>query len=413
MTQSSPGEACPFTHRKIHQPGERLTPAIEEVAGRWIIRSQQWARQVLRDWGEHTKQNGFSSRTIDRESTGIRTPVLYLEGEEHRQARKKIARFFAPNRVRADYQDLMIHRAEDLLRHARDLGEFNLDDLSLRMAAYVAAQVIGLTNSKTEAMTRRLERFFAIPSARPGPTDDFWTRVRLRRRSLTAIPLLLAFYLRDVRPAVRMRRKAPQEDVISHLVGENYRPTEMLAECLTYAAAGMVTTREFIVVAAWHLLQNADLRRRYLDASPADRELILLEMLRLEPVVGHIRRRTTATITLSEGDESWTIPAGAEIDLVIRAANADPAAVGEHPEAVCLDRVRASGVRPEVMAFGDGPHRCPGNHVAIQESEVFLTRLLQLPIRIVQTPELSWLDALASYELRGFRLRVDEASITD
>lgn len=405
MSQSLDPETCPFSQRKIHQPGESLTPAIEQVAGRWLIRDHDLVRQVLKDWAEHTKQNGFSARVVDRDSTGIRTPVLYLEGAEHREARKKIARFFAPNRVRTDYQDLMAARADALLARAAAGDEFDLDDLSLRMAVYVAAQVIGLTNSNVEAMTRRLERFFALPSARPGPTDDFWTRVRLRRRSLSALPLLLAFYVRDVRPAVRVRRTTPQEDVLSHLVQEGYRPTEILAECLTYAAAGMVTTREFIVVAAWHLLENADLRARYLGATVAEREQLLLELLRVEPVVGHIRRRTTAPITITRDGDTWQIPAGAEVDLLIRPANADPAAVGEHPQSVCPDRVRAPGVRPEAMAFGDGAHRCPGNHVAIQESEVFLTRLLRLPVAIVQQPRLSWLEPIASYELRGLRLR--------
>jgi cytochrome P450 len=35
---------------------------------------------------------------------------------------------------------------------------------------------------------------------------------------------------------------------------------EILRECLMGEAAGMVTTREFIVMACWYLLEREDLR---------------------------------------------------------------------------------------------------------------------------------------------------------
>ena len=48
---------------------------------------------------------------------------------------------------------------------------------------------------------------------------------------------------------IHTRRHQPQEDVISYLIEKGYRNREILTECVTYAAAGMVTTREFICVA--------------------------------------------------------------------------------------------------------------------------------------------------------------------
>lgn len=72
------------------------------------------------------------------------------------------------------------------------------------------------------------------------------------------------FYWFDVRPAKKARRRAPQDDVISHLLGKKYSDKALLIECLTYGSAGMMTTREFIVTAAWYLFEQRELRERYL-----------------------------------------------------------------------------------------------------------------------------------------------------
>ena len=104
---------------------------------------------------------------------------------------------------------------------------------------------------------------------------------------------MLAFHLADVRPAIAARRKSPGEDVISHLLAQGYAEPAILIECVTYGAAGMATTREFISMAVLHLLADADLRARYLAADEPERFGILHEILRLEPIIGHLYRRAT------------------------------------------------------------------------------------------------------------------------
>ena len=102
---------------------------------------------------------------------------------------------------------------------------------------------------------------------------------------------LWRFFYRDVKPAIRARRKVPQNgprgDVIGHLIDKGYKDFEILTECVTYAAAGMVTTREFIVMAAWHLLEDDTLKTHYLEADKAGRQRVLEEILRLESPAAH------------------------------------------------------------------------------------------------------------------------------
>jgi cytochrome P450 len=187
-----------------------------------------------------------------------------------------------------------------------------------------------------------------------------------------------------VRPAIRARGRAPAADVISHLLAEGYRPREIMTECLTYAAAGMATTREFITLAGWHLLTDDDLRAAFCAGDDLARGKMLAELLRLEPVVGTLYRRGG--------------PADALLALDVRAINAD--AAGSCPHA--FEAGRAAGA---ALSFGDGPHRCPGAEVALQESAIFLARLLAVPgLRLVSPPRMRWNAVTTGYELRDMRL---------
>jgi hypothetical protein len=47
------------------------------------------------------------------------------------------------------------------------------------------------------------------------------------------------FYLLDGQPAICARRDAPHEDLISHLLAQGYRDSEVLTECVTFGAAGL------------------------------------------------------------------------------------------------------------------------------------------------------------------------------
>ena len=59
------------------------------------------------------------------------------------------------------------------------------------------------------------------------------------------------------------------------------------------------------------------------------------------------------------------------------------------------------------MSFGDGPHRCPGNVIALQESDIFLQRLLRLPVRLASTPRMEWEDLIQAYAVRDILLTSD------
>lgn len=407
-----PETRCPVPHgdrRRTAPPGERGTPRVEALDGVWHVRSLPLVRQVLRE-ADGTVQAGFSAETARQGLTGDHPPVLYADGPEHRRQRSATARFFTPAAVSRRYRGLMEERADELVEKIRQDGGTELSAITLRYSVEVAAQVVGLTNSDIDGMSRRLERFFSGPgtgSAGSGAAPRRLAgRVSAVLGSLRPLWAMNAFRLRDVRPAIRARREQPREDVVSHLLAEGYSDREILVECVTYAAAGMATTREFISVAAWHLVEDARLREEYLAADEPARHGILHEILRLEPVVGHLYRRTTRDLVLADGAERHEVPAGSLLDLHVRRANTDPQELGEDARQVCPGRSRPRGIRPEVMSFGDGAHRCPGGFLAIQETDVFLQRLLRLPLEFAHPPRVSWVELIAAYEVRDVVLRV-------
>jgi cytochrome P450 len=217
---------------------------------------------------------------------------------------------------------------------------------------------------------------------------------------------VLNFFNKDVKPAIKARKTTHREDVISNLVKEGYTDKAILIECMTYATAGMLTTREFIVAATWYLFERPEVRRRYLDGDEAAQLAILYEVLRMEPVAGMIQRRATEDWTGPNGEQ---VKAGEIYAIDIRAVNTDESVVGACPYGFDDSRGKMAKGPPQTwMSFAEGPHRCPGNQIAIQETRYFLDRLFRTPgLRLVSPPQVAWFDAVKGYELHGALVTCD------
>jgi cytochrome P450 len=394
---------CPVDHKtysqqktaRVVEPTDLPITCDEQEI--WHVRNFEEARAILRH--PNTKQAGFNADMIAKLPRSIRAPILYQEGKPHHQQRKQTARYFAPKVVSTRYRQLMEKFADRLIVKLQREKRADLSRLSLEQAVCVVSEVVGLTNSLLPGMTGRLETFFVEPGPAKSPWHTFWHLLR----SQTVMSI---FYLLDVLPAIKARKREAKEDVISHLIGQNAKKSEILMECITYAAAGMVTTREFINIATWHFLEQPALRVRYLSASEEERYAMLSEILRLEPVIGHIYRRATADIQVESNGRSIEIPSDSLIDLHVYSANADTAIVGDHALELCPARSIQDDAIPSVlMGFGDGHHRCPGSYIAIQETDIVLQRLLALDgLHIEHAPTITWSDLVAGYELRDFMI---------
>jgi cytochrome P450 len=328
--------------------------------------------------------------------------VFFLDGDLHRKRRAAVAGFFAPKAIITRHHAVMNKTMDRIVERLRKKGPAPLDELSWQMAVDVAAEIVGLTNSDSnENLARRVKDVMDFPSVAKGG----WVSRKLHdlRRAI----YVGRFWKHDLKPAVEARRKQLQEDVISTLIQQNMSRKGMIIECMSYGGAGMLTTREFIVMAAWHLFDNPDLRARFLAGSEDDQFAILEEILRLEPVAALLYRRPQETV---EGAQGGDMREGELICLNLRDANTDEAITGPCPHELDPDRAKRMKVVGPYLSFGDGPHRCPGAQVALHETRIFLDRLLRLPgIRMVNPPDMTWNTAIQGYELRGAMVACDPA----
>jgi cytochrome P450 len=407
MTNTAPAAdmtgGCPVHHGRDDRKTARIAEAnVTAQKGARKITSFGLSRDILRS--PKVRQAGPpGSPTGDGE---IENPgdisFFFLDGEEHRKRRAAVAGLFAPKTIVTRHQAVMTSTMDEIVARLQARGSAPLDELSWHMAVVVAADIIGLTDSdSTDNLASRVKAVL----------DSSLNRNRgLLGKALYAVQMLVRvgrFWKQDMVPAIAARRKQPKDDVISYMVKENYSKKGMIMEALSYGGAGMMTTREFIVMCAWHLFEKPALRERFLAGPEADQFAILEEILRLEPVASLVHRRAVEDI---ESKDGATVRKGEVVALSIRDANTDEAITGPCPFELDPDRAKRMKVVGPYMSFSDGPHRCPGAQVALHETRIFLDRLFRLPgIRMVSEPAILWSEQIQGYELRGCVVACDPA----
>ena len=347
------------------------------------------ARAVLR--GREFKQAMLNGDRFPV-SDPTQLPLFFLDGEIHRRKRAALARFFSPKAIASLYRPLIDREVAALMGGLRKSGRMQLDQASWLLAVAVAADIVGLTESSCTAMAGRIERIMAH-GEHPG-----MSRLQRFKASQMSKVRTLAFFLKDVKPAIAARRKQPRDDVISQLLEDGFSDVMILVECMVYATAGMTTTREFITMTAWHLFDRPDLREAFVGGSEAQQFAILEEILRLDPVGGYLYRRADEALPDDADDGLRT---GQTYAINLREANWDEAVTGPCPFALDPGRAKRMKQIGSYMSFGDGVHRCPGAQVALHETRVFIDALFRVPgVQLVREPRLVWNKSLMSYELR-------------
>lgn len=403
---------CPVTGQgegdEVHGPilqwqGE-AGPRLQEIPAGWRVRSALAARALLRARGA-TSQAGFTAEAIPA-ARMKRRPILISDGPEHDAQRRELGRFLAPDVVEHRWRDLIDERADALVARVAEAGYCDAGAVALEYTVDVTRQIVGLTESPLGGLARRLTGFQRQPPV--DVTAPGWGRTRGQwaQAAWHGLVPLARFHVRDVLPAIRARRRHRREDIISHLLDGGAGSTEVLVECLTYATAGMITTREFIVMSLWHLLADPALAQQYLAAEAEERRAILSEIIRLDPVVGHLYRRIGEDLVLEDRGQCAALAPGQLADVHVRAANTDADVVGADPEVLRPGRSMARGIPATGLSFGAGAHRCPGEALALAETDALVVRLLALRPELITPPRVEVDDVVAGYRLDGMRLRV-------
>jgi cytochrome P450 len=169
------------------------------------------------------------------------------------------------------------------------------------------------------------------------------------------------------------RRAHPRDDFVTRLLtreveGRRLTDVEARAQLVFLFISGNETTRHLI----GNLLHQIATDPRLFETLGADRQLIdaaIEESLRLDPPVRLLMRTCSAPAEVS----GESIGVGDAVVFGIEQANRDEDRF-DQPDAFDLDR-------PDLrrhLAFGGGPHVCPGAHLARMEARVVVNALLDV-----------------------------------
>jgi cytochrome P450 len=303
--------------------------------------------QVLRD-------NETYSSAVYEDVMGMvmgRT-ILQMDEPEHRSVRALVASSFRSKMLERWEEDLVAVVVNELIDSFVERGRSDLvRDITFNFPVQVIARILGLPRADYPTFQRWALELTSVSAN--------W------ERGMAASAALRDYFV-DV---MAERRAAPGDDLISDLVqaevdGQHLSDEEICSFLRLLLPAGVETTYRATGSLLFALLND----RAQLQALYGDRALYAQafeEVLRWEPPVTLILRRAARDTELA-GVE---IPAGADLALMIGAANRDERKYTD-PDRYDLFREQRQHV-----GFGFGVHVCLGMHLARMESRVAVNTL--------------------------------------
>jgi cytochrome P450 len=160
------------------------------------------------------------------------------------------------------------------------------------------------------------------------------------------------------------RERGGTEDLLGRLLAdgsdERLSDDEILGLSFLFVLAGLETVTSALSTAFAALAAQPALRRR-IAADPAVIPGAVEELLRFDGPIVFVPRIAVRDVELA----GQPIPAGSHVMVTLAVANRDPA---EHADPDTIDL----GRQDRHLAFGGGPHRCLGSHLARMEMRMAL-----------------------------------------
>lgn len=324
------------------------------------------------DVREALRRHDLEQALYDAGGAVMAGSLITLHGEAHKRRRRVENRLFRRGTFRWWELSLVPGTIEASYAPALAAGRTDLVHLGRRTIMYLTALVAGIDPPQDEHDADLLEHLAHVFSA--GATAVHSTRdpAELAAEVTQAVRTFEEQFLGPSR-ARRERLLAEhaagalaEEDlprdvltaVLRHRAELGLGDDEIRREVAFYLQAGSHSTANLFTHAAHRIFtERAD---PAFAARLRDRRFVqrcVLETLRLNPASPVARRRALADVTLRSG---IAIPAGALVELDLRAANTDPEVFGPDGASFDPDRALPEGVSPWGHSFGGGMHACIG-----------------------------------------------------
>jgi cytochrome P450 len=345
-------------------------PIFEALDGRWFITTHALTSRLLRDPSLRIADaNDYDEFWPDwRDNRGVASIVLSMLGTnppDHSRVRRAAAATFTARRVAA-MRDVIAGQVEGLINAMPSRVDF--------MSAFAYPLPIGVISA-----------LLGVPDA-----DRQWFRQRAADMTVVLEPISTEAEMRLAGVAgreleayfvelIEERRRSPQEDLTSALVGVHddsggvaLTGEELLANLVLLLVAGFETTTNLLGTGIHILLERPEQASR-LRADPNLAPAFVEEILRYDSPVQLTSRFTTGPLDLGDG---LRLDAGAGLTMLLGSANRDPA---RYPDPHRFDPDRPN-IQP--VSFGGGAHYCLGAPLARLEAQVAFPLLLTMLPRL-------------------------------
>ena len=352
----------------LKDPHERVRQMLAEAppvfwtprnGGHWVAISHDACFEVSRDWER------FSSEFLPRDQLDAmlkslpadfphipRARPISLDPPDHGKYRAALASTFGPKSIKARTEEIR-DLAARLIDAVADKGACDfITAVAEPLPVLVFLRMMGLPQDRLAEFRELVRKFLA-----PGLTDPMETAGRMRSIADA------------IGEAIRDRRENPRDDLISHLWATEIDGEPMSLEIMEdfgvlLFLAGLDTVINAIGHAVRHMAAHPELQAS-LRADPSLIPEAVEEMLRRYSFVTLVRRVA--------GDiefHGWNLKENERIMFALAGAGLDPARWTE-PETFDLAREDKTHI-----AFGAGPHRCAGSHLARLELQLLYGELL-------------------------------------
>jgi cytochrome P450 len=350
--------------RELREAGEAVT------SGEEIILTSASAVEFAAK-----KPEVFSSaRAFDRLGSPVPLVPIAIDPPDHTRFRRMLDPFFSPKKM-AEREPELRRQAGELIDAIVAKGECDVvADLATPFPSQVFLTLFGLPMSDRDRLVQWKDSIleFTDPSSAEATPE------------VLAHAMELFTYLTE--HIAERRNDATGSDMLTQLMqntddGE-MSDNEILGLCFMFVLAGLDTVTSAVGFSLAKLAGDADLRRRISN----DYKLIpsfIEDILRVDGPVPFAPRVTTEEVEVA----GRVVPKDTTVMLSYGSADRDPQRY-EDADNVHLDSKTVH------FAFGRGPHRCLGSHLARLELRLILeewhTRIPEYTLVDGKEPQMPW-----------------------
>jgi cytochrome P450 len=356
-------------------PGARLDPypAYEAIRAAgpvlamgptFFVSGWAAADQILRDpamraYDWSVLDENFTDWRANRSVTLFADSMLRQNPPNHTRMRRLASGVFTARRV-AELRAVIERQVDDLLGELSGPEADLMSELAYPLPIAVITALLGVPESDRGMFRRLAEALTMVLEVR-------FTEEQVATANEAAKELEAYF-----ETLIAVRRQEPQNDLITALAaahdagGDRLTGDELLGNLALLLVAGFETTTNLLGNGIVLLLNHPELAKRLID-DPALSPAYVQEILRIESPVQLTERFAGRDAEIA----GVRIPSGAELIVLLGAANRDPERFAE-PARFIPDR---PGNAP--LSFGAGAHYCLGAPLARLEAQVAFPALLR------------------------------------